>query len=523
MGPRGRRGRRGARACGRLRGPRGDRGRRRRTRARGLGGRRGDVGHVRRSDLPRRRHADPEGVRLRGQRRGHVPLPHGRVRSGRRRGQGAARTATRASTTTTGSSTRACRSRPGSSPSGIEPPTDDALVFSGGEDGCPFAEIARARAPRAQAAEAPCRRRLPHGAAGRGGGRDDVRVQSDTRVDRLVVDGTERSSGWWPADRGGQRGPRPRGSCCAPAASSTPTRWSPATPRSSPLLSAAGQRLRRRHRHPHGPSGGRGGRAHGRGRVRGADHPAPLDLGRHPRERPGPALHQRGHLLRPGRPGGPPPPGRRGLPHRRRGALRGHGAGLQATWVCETVDELAEEIGLPEGSLVATFELYQRHAPRTRIRCSTRRRSSSARWCRRSAPTTCGSPRPSTRPSRWAASHDGRRRGPRRRRRGRSRGSSRPAAPPRASPPGLRQRHLAGRRHVLRPPRRPGRRRPGGSRSPVRVGRRACPPSSSAPSSGSPTPPRRRSGWRSMPRARSRSWGPPRRRSPSRAITTRSS
>jgi len=37
-------------------------------------------------------------------------------------------------------------------------------------------------------------------------------------------------------------------------------------------------------------------------------------------------------------------------------------AGLQASWVCETVEELEAEIGLPDGSLVSTFELYQRHA-----------------------------------------------------------------------------------------------------------------------------------------------------------------
>ena len=37
-------------------------------------------------------------------------------------------------------------------------------------------------------------------------------------------------------------------------------------------------------------------------------------------------------------------------------------AGLQASWVCETVEELEAEIGLPAGALVSTFELYQRHA-----------------------------------------------------------------------------------------------------------------------------------------------------------------
>ncbi|MFN8036323.1 MAG: FAD-dependent oxidoreductase [Acidimicrobiia bacterium] len=38
--------------------------------------------------------------------------------------------------------------------------------------------------------------------------------------------------------------------------------------------------------------------------------------------------------------------------------------GMQATWVCETVAELEAEMGLPEGSLQATVELYNRHAER---------------------------------------------------------------------------------------------------------------------------------------------------------------
>jgi 3-oxo-5alpha-steroid 4-dehydrogenase len=36
--------------------------------------------------------------------------------------------------------------------------------------------------------------------------------------------------------------------------------------------------------------------------------------------------------------------------------------GLEASWVCETVDELEAEIGLPVGSLEATLALYNRHA-----------------------------------------------------------------------------------------------------------------------------------------------------------------
>jgi len=36
--------------------------------------------------------------------------------------------------------------------------------------------------------------------------------------------------------------------------------------------------------------------------------------------------------------------------------------GLAATWVCETAQQLEAEIGLPEGSLAGTVELYNRHA-----------------------------------------------------------------------------------------------------------------------------------------------------------------
>ena len=36
--------------------------------------------------------------------------------------------------------------------------------------------------------------------------------------------------------------------------------------------------------------------------------------------------------------------------------------GIQATWVCEDVASLEEEIGLPAGSLEATLSVYNRHA-----------------------------------------------------------------------------------------------------------------------------------------------------------------
>jgi 3-oxo-5alpha-steroid 4-dehydrogenase len=36
--------------------------------------------------------------------------------------------------------------------------------------------------------------------------------------------------------------------------------------------------------------------------------------------------------------------------------------GLEASWVCETVDELEAQMGLPVGGLVDTLALYNRHA-----------------------------------------------------------------------------------------------------------------------------------------------------------------
>ena len=97
--------------------------------------------------------------------------------------------------------------------------------------------------------------------------------------------------------------------------------------RGAPAAGAALQlprrrRRRRRQRHP----------ARGRGRRRDAPHGQGLDLAagdaalgsqaRHPGQRAGPALHQRGRLLRPPRRGGAVPPRRSRLAGRRRRRLR---------------------------------------------------------------------------------------------------------------------------------------------------------------------------------------------------------
>ena len=61
--------------------------------------------------VPRRGHPDSDGLRIRGQPRGHVPLHDGGLRPGPRRGQDRRATARRASATSTGSWPGASRSR----------------------------------------------------------------------------------------------------------------------------------------------------------------------------------------------------------------------------------------------------------------------------------------------------------------------------------------------------------------------------------------------------------------------------
>ena len=128
--------------------------------------RRRHVRHVGRADLPGRRHAGATGVRLRGLAGGDVQVPDGRLRSRSRRGQdpGLLRRERRA-LRLAGRARRAVQAQllPGA---GLEPPTDDCLVYSGGEDAYPFDRIATP-APRGHKPQHPARRRrLPDAEAG---------------------------------------------------------------------------------------------------------------------------------------------------------------------------------------------------------------------------------------------------------------------------------------------------------------------------------------------------------------------
>ncbi len=144
-------------------------------------------------------------------------------------------------------------------------------------------------------------------------------------------------------------------------------------------------------------------------------------------------------------------------------------AGLQASWVCETVDELEGEIGLPDGSLVATFDLYQRHAADGADPLFHK----ASEFVRPLVPPLGAYDLRVANPAAYYATftlgglsttvdgevlHRRRRADP-----GALRGGPHDVGHRRRW---LRQRHLARRRHVLRPPRRPRRR--GSGVSPVR-------------------------------------------------------
>ena len=148
-------------------------------------------------------------------------------------------------------------------------------------------------------------------------------------------------------------------------------------------------RGRRRAGHPHGAGHRRRRAQHVRGRGLAADHPAAHVDPRHPRQRQGSAVHQRGHLHGTRRPVRPLRAGRRGLPHRRRGVLRGELDGPRRhagsarrpssssqRWACRPARSSP-----PSTSTTATPR-------RGRTRSSTRARPGSARWCPRSAPST---------------------------------------------------------------------------------------------------------------------------------------
>ena len=257
---------------------------------RASGGRRhlGDVG---RRALPRRRHAAPEGVRLRGLARGDVQVPDGELRPAPRRGEDSRSTARAASTTTTGSSARACRSRPSST----RTTAASRRPTTGSSTRAPRSALALRAASRSRRRAATCRRSPGRPAAllmqkllARASRRRGARVAGDTRVHGARARRGRRVVGRDRAALGGAsaRSARAAASCSRPAASST---TSACCALHAPLARALqGPRRRggrRRQRHPARHGGGRRRAEPRHGLDLAARDAAEGDPEGHPRER----------------------------------------------------------------------------------------------------------------------------------------------------------------------------------------------------------------------------------------------
>jgi len=248
----------------------------------------------------------------------------------------------------------------------MEAPTDDCLVYCGGEDTHPFDRIARP-VPRGHKPQAP-------GAAGgflmkcllAAVERSNARVECDARADALVLDAGERVSGVMAVRAGSSLRVRARRGVVLTTGgfvldAGMVERHCPAAARCSWQLSAG---------HDDG-SGIRMGQAAG-----------------------GAAIHM--DALECAIPLTPPRRLVRGVMVNRSGqrfinedayygrigqaALLRQGGefyfihddstyevndnGMQARWVADSIGELEREMALPEGSLVSTLELYNRHARR---------------------------------------------------------------------------------------------------------------------------------------------------------------
>ena len=246
---------------------------------------------------------------------------------------------------------------------GIEPPTDDALVYSGGEDAHPFDQIARP-APRGHkpqkrhAAGGFLMERLAEAVAA-----TDARVASDTRVQRLVLDGSTVVG--LVARQGGRevaiRARRGVVLCAGGFVHSDEM-----VAQHSPLVASCSMRLGNDF---DDGTAIRMGQSIGAAvmRMDAAECAVPMT----------PPRSLVAGILVNGQ-------GQRFINedtyYGRVGQevlIRQEGeaylivdeslyevtrAGLQASWVCETVEELEGEIGLPPGSLTSTFDLYQHHA-----------------------------------------------------------------------------------------------------------------------------------------------------------------
>ena len=247
---------------------------------------------------------------------------------------------------------------------GIEPPTDDALVYSGGEDAWPFDRIA----PPAPRGHKPQHR---HAAGGflmqcllDALATTPVRVRTDTHARRLVVDDDGRVVGVVARSEGREVALRARGGVVLCAGGFV--RNDEMVDRHQPLLARCNLRL---------GTDFDDGRGIAMAVAVGADT-AHMDAAEcavpitPPRKLVGGILvNGRGQRFINedtyyGR------VGQEALLHQDgemylvvdEELYEVNRAGFQAAWVCETVEELEAEMGLPEGSLVATLDLYNRHA-----------------------------------------------------------------------------------------------------------------------------------------------------------------
>ena len=211
-----------------------------------------------------------------------------------------------------------------------EPPDDSGLVFSGGEDSWPFTDIASP----VPAATTPA---TPTARAGSSCNGSSPR----SRPPAPASSPTPSPSGWWSTATGWWVS-RPRSTVrrrsSAASRRGAHRRWVRVQPRHGRRAlpgGAAVQRpdrdpARRRARHPDGAGCRRGDRWHGPGGGRHPADPAPEPGARHPRQRPGPALHERGHVQRAARSGVPAASGRAGVLRARRRDVHRERGGVQA-------------------------------------------------------------------------------------------------------------------------------------------------------------------------------------------------
>ena len=211
---------------------------------------------------------------------------------------------------------------------GWEPPYDDGLMYSGGENAAPFNTLVDP-APRGHVPQM-----SEKNTGEKGGGymlmkplvetaeKLGVRAEYDLRVQTLVVDGDRVVGVRRQALRQRRRDSRTQGRRAGDGQLRVQQRDG-ALERTAYLRPPGGlHRGARRPRNPDRSGTRRRHRTHGRHRGRVLLRPA-VDGARHSCQRPRSAIHPRGHLPRPRRPGNAVPAGQPGIPRDRRSCVRG--------------------------------------------------------------------------------------------------------------------------------------------------------------------------------------------------------